>query len=237
MIDLHSHILPGIDDGAPDLDGSVDMGRAAVDGGVEAIVATPHVNAKYQNDPFTFAEQVAAVQEALDAAGVPLRVHTGAEVNHAMFHDLSEDALRACGLGGGQWLLVEPPMSGPAPFIERMVDELQLKGFQVVLAHPERIGAFIRDIELVQRLVDQGCLCSVTAGSVAGQFGAPVKSFSGALFARGLVHNLASDAHDAHWRSPALGRTVEKAVRGMPELEDWLGYLCEQVPSAILAGE
>src|SRR3954447_9028870 len=237
MIDLHSHILPGIDDGAPDLDGSVDMGRAAVDGGVEAIVATPHVNAKYQNDPFTFAEQVAAVQEALDAAGVPLRVHTGAEVNQAMFGDLSEDALRACGLGGGNWLLLEPPMSGPAPFIDRMVYELQLKGFQILLAHPERIGSFMQDITIVQKLVDHGCLCSVTAGSVAGQFGGTVKRFSGELFARGLVHNLASDAHDAEWRSPALRPTLDKAVRELPELEDWLGYLCSDVPGAILAGE
>src|SRR6476619_6144193 len=85
MIDLHSHILPGIDDGAPDLDASVAMGRAAVEGGVEAIVATPHVSGRYQNDPFTFAQRVAEVQQALDAAGVPLRVHTGAEVNHSMF--------------------------------------------------------------------------------------------------------------------------------------------------------
>src|SRR5436190_6131254 len=125
VIDLHSHLLPGIDDGAPDLSASVAMGRAAVAGGVDAIVATPHVSGRYQNDPLTFADRVAAVQAALDEAGVPLRVHHGAEVSHSMFHDLSEQALRACALGGGNWLLLEPPYTGPAPFIDRMVYDLQ----------------------------------------------------------------------------------------------------------------
>ena len=237
MIDLHSHLLPGIDDGAPDLDASIAMARVAVDGGVEEIVATPHLSGTYQNDPFGLVERVAAVQGALDDAGVPLRVHTGAEVSHAMLHDLSEEMLRACALGGGKWILFEPPLSGPVPFIDRMVHELQLKGFSVLLAHPERISAFHRDIELVQKLVDQGCLTSVTAGSLTGQFGGTVKRFTGELLARGLVHNIASDAHDAEYRSPALGPMLDKAVEDMPELGGWLGYLTVDVPKAILAGE
>lgn len=237
MIDLHSHILPGIDDGAPDLAASVAMGRAAVDGGVEEIVATPHVSGNYQNDPAGFPERVAAVQNALDEAGVPLRVHPGAEVNHVMFHDLSDDALRACSLGGGGWILFEASMAAPMPFVDRMVYDLQLRGFKVLLAHPERIAAFQRDVEILQKLVDAGCLCSVTAGSVAGQFGGPVKKFTAELFGRGLVHNLASDAHDAEYRSPALRPTLEGAVREIPELEEWLPWLTEDVPRAILAGE
>src|SRR3954453_10144077 len=118
MIDLHSHILPGIDDGAPDLDASVAMGRAAVAGGVEAIVATPHVSGNYQNDPLTFGERVAAVQTALDDAGVPLRVLSGGEIAHGMFQDLSDDQLRAAALGGtDKWILFEAPFGGPVPFI------------------------------------------------------------------------------------------------------------------------
>src|SRR4051812_7159145 len=105
MIDLHSHLLPGIDDGAPDIEASVAMGRAAAAGGVEEIVATPHVSTTYRNDPLTFVERVADLQAALDAADVPLRVHTGAEISHVVVQDLSEEALRACGLGGTDWLL------------------------------------------------------------------------------------------------------------------------------------
>src|SRR3954470_1033928 len=90
LIDLHSHLLPGIDDGAPDLAASVAMARVAVDGGVEEIVATPHVSGTYPNDPLGFGYRVTAVQAALDHEGIALRVHSGAEVSHAMFHDVSE---------------------------------------------------------------------------------------------------------------------------------------------------
>jgi protein-tyrosine phosphatase len=237
VIDLHSHLLPGIDDGAPDLEASVAMGRVAVEGGVEAIVATPHVSGTYPNDPATFDDRIAQVQAALDDAGVPLRVHRGAEVSHAMLHELSEEVLARCALGDGKFILFEPPLNGPVPFIDRMVLDLQLKGFKVLIAHPERIAAFQRRIELVEKLVDQGCLTSVTAGSAAGQFGGTVKHFTQELFARGLVHNLASDAHDSEYRTPALRPTLDKAVADMPELEGWLDYLTVEVPQAILAGQ
>ena len=237
VIDLHSHLLPGIDDGAPDLEASVAMGRTAVEGGVEAIVATPHVSASYPNDPTTFAERVAEVQKALDDASIALRVHKGAEISHVMLHDLTDDDLRACTLGDGNFILLEPPLGGPAPFIDRMVDDLQTKGFKVLLAHPERISAFHSKIEVVEQLVDSGCLTSVTASSVAGQFGGTVKRFTQELFGRGLVHNLASDAHDAEYRSPALRPILEAAMEELPELEGWLDYLTVDVPRAILAGE
>ena len=237
MIDLHSHLLPGIDDGAPDLAASVAMARAAVAGGVEAMVATPHVSATYRNDPLTFGERVAAVQAALDDAGVALRVHSGAELSHALLFELRDEALRACVLGSGNYVLLEPPLAGPAPFVDRMAHDLQAKGFKVVIAHPERIGAFQRNIGVVQTLVDMGCLTSVTAGSLVGHFGGTVKRFTDDLFARGLVHNVASDAHDAERRSPALRPLLDEAVAAMPELERWLGYLTREVPRAILAGE
>lgn len=236
MIDLHSHLLPGIDDGARDLNETVAMGRAAVAGGVQAIVATPHVSPTYRNDPHTLAQRVAQVQAALDAERVELRVHTGAEIAHSLLTELSADALRACGLGGGDYLLLEPPLSGPAPFIERMAQDLQQRGFKIVIAHPERIAAFQRNIGIVEKLVRQGCLTSVTAGSLTGQFGGTVKRFTQDLFAQGLVHNLASDAHDSRHRSPALRPMLDRAVAELPELEQWLGYLTLEVPRAILAG-
>jgi protein-tyrosine phosphatase len=237
MIDLHSHLLPGIDDGARDLPSALAMGRAAVEGGVEAIVATPHVSVTYRNDPLTFRERVAEVQAALDDAGIALQVHAGAELSHVVAHDLSAEALRACSLGGGDWLLFEPPLTGPAPFLDRMVEELQEAGYRILLAHPERIAAFQRDIGLLETLVANGCFCSVTAGSTVGQFGRSVKGFTAELFARGLVHNLASDAHDATMRSPALRPILEGAFAEMPELEQHIDWLTLEVPRAIVAGE
>ena len=213
------------------------MARAADAGGVEQIVATPHVSASYRNDPASVPRLVAEVQAAIDAAGIALRVHAGAEVSHAMVQELPGESLRAATLGDGDYLLLEPPLSGPAPFLERMVEELQLEGFKILLAHPERIAAFHRDVRLLARLVEQGCLTSLTAGSVAGQFGGQVERFSHDLFARGLVHNLASDAHDAHHRSPALAPTLAQACEQVPGLDPWLAYLTVDVPAAILAGE
>jgi protein-tyrosine phosphatase len=237
VIDLHCHLLPGIDDGPPSMAVSIAMARAAVDGGVEAIVATPHVSRRYPNDAAALVQRCADLQRALDDAGVALRVHTGAEISHAVVEDLGDDALRASALGGGSYLLLEPPYTGPAPFINSMVGRLQAKGFGVVLAHPERIGAFQRNIEVLESLVDGGVLCSVTAGSVSGGFGGTVRRFTQELFARGLVHNLASDAHDAEHRSPALRPVLDQAVAELPELEHALGWLTLEVPRAILAGE
>ena len=188
------------------------MGRAAVAGGVKTIVATPHVNARYQNDPTLFGGLVSQVQAALDEAGVPLRVRVGAELSHAMIPELSEEALTASTLGGGGFILFEPPLTGPVPFIDRMVGDLQERGYKILIAHPERIAAFERKPKVVEQLVEQGCVTSVTAGSVGGQFGGTVKRFTHELFARGLVHNLASDAHDADVRSPALRPALEAAV-------------------------
>jgi protein-tyrosine phosphatase len=154
-----------------------------------------------------------------------------------MVQELGEDRLRHCTLGEGNYLLLEPPYTGPAPFIDRMTADLQEKGFRVLLAHPERIAAFQRDVGLLEMLVEHGCLTSITAGSVGGQFGGAVKRFTAELFARGLVHNLASDAHDAKHRSPALVPALQQACAELPGLEDWLGYLTVEVPAAILAGD
>jgi protein-tyrosine phosphatase len=154
-----------------------------------------------------------------------------------MLSELSDEALRAGTLGDGDYVLLEPPLSGPAPFIDRMADELRRKGFKVLLAHPERIAAFNRNIDVVTKLVEKGCVTSITAGSLAGRFGGSVKRFTQELLARGLVHNLASDAHDAQHRSPALRPELDAVVAEIPELEGWLDYLTVETPRAILAGE
>jgi protein-tyrosine phosphatase len=237
VIDLHCHLLPGVDDGARDLDESVAMARAAVTGGVEAIVATPHVSRHFPTAPAELAERCAEVQTALDAAAVPLAVHVGAEIAAQVLTELGDDDLRACTLGGGRYLLLEPPYSGPAPFLERMVSDLAGRGFGVVLAHPERIQAFHQDVELLERLVTGGALCSVTTASVSGGWGRAVKRFSEELFRRRLVHNLASDAHDAERRTPALRPLAEAAVAQLPGLEHAIDWLTDSVPRAILAGE
>lgn len=233
MIDLHCHLLPGVDDGPPDVETSLAMARTAVKDGVSTIVATPHVSSRYQTDPRTIADRVAALQSELDDAGIPLTVKTGAEINLAMFGDLDDEALQACALAGGKYLLVEAPFGGPVPFIDRLLFDLQVRGFRIVLAHPERISAFQKDVDLLERMVDRGALCSITGSSLVGRFGKSVRSFSLELLQRGLVHNISSDAHDPYERAPGLGRAFD----AMPELEPWRGWLTVEAPEAILRGE
>jgi protein-tyrosine phosphatase len=237
VIDLHCHLLPGIDDGAPDLAASVAMARAAVDGGVEAIVATPHVSGAFPNDPRTFTALRDQVQAALDDGGVPLRVHTGAEIAVTRLDSLDDEALGRCAIGDGRYLLLEPPLNAPAPFLEQLTIAIARRGFRILLAHPERIAWFQRDVERLQALVENGAVCSVTAGSITGQFGGPVKKFTLELFRRGLVHNIASDAHDARRRSPALRPALEAAAATLPGLDEWLDWMTVDVPSAIVRGE
>jgi protein-tyrosine phosphatase len=237
VIDLHCHLLPGIDDGARDIETSVAMARAAVDGGVEAIVATPHVSGTYQNDPNSFPAMRDQVQAAIDEAGVPLRVHTGAEIAMTWFESLDDDALKSCALGGGRYVLLEPPLNGPAPFLDRMVVDLGSRGYNALIAHPERIAWFQKNVGRLEALVDKGAICSITAGSIRGQFGGHVKKFTLELFKRGLVHNIASDAHDAQRRSPALGPVLERATEDVDGLDEWLEWMTVDVPRAIVGGE
>jgi protein-tyrosine phosphatase len=237
VIDLHCHLLPGIDDGSPDMETSIAMARAAAGAGVTAIVATPHVSGTYPNDPAEFARRCALVQESLDAAGVRLDVHPGAEVSLTGFRDLDEDGLRGCALAGGRYILLEAPLTGPVPFIDRVIFDIATRGYRIMLAHPERIAAFHNDIGLLEALVAQGAITSVTATSLTGQFGGQVKRFSRLMLERGLVHNLASDAHDPEHRSPALRPVLDQVVREMPDLAAWIDWLTVDVPRAVIGGE
>jgi protein-tyrosine phosphatase len=144
--------------------------------------------------------------------------------------DIDDEQLSRLGLGGGRWLLVEPPFTPSAPGIEDLLFELLGRGYRVVLAHPERCPAFRREPQVLETLVSQGFLTSITAGSLVGRFGADVRRFAFELLAAELVHNVASDAHDSARRGPLLAPDLEDA--GLAALSEWL---CVAVPSAILA--
>jgi len=228
VIDLHCHLLPGLDDGPADLAASLALARAAAAAGTTTIVATPHVSWEYRNDAAAIAAAADAVRPALVAEGVGVEVRLGAEVAVTYGAELAADELARLRLGGGEWLLVEPPFTPSAGGLELLVHRLQLAGHRVLLAHPERSPALRREPELLRRLVDAGCLCSVTAGSLAGRFGGSVRRFADELLAAGMVHNVASDAHDATGRSPELAALVGDGARA--------GWMVRDVPAAILDG-
>lgn len=154
----------------------------------------------------------------LQESGIPLTVASGAEVALSKVADLDDRALAKLCLGHGRYLLVESPCQDPRADVEGSVLELIQRGFRPTLAHPERCPAFQRDPERLNRMVERGVLCSVTGGSMSGRFGETVRRFTTRLFRLGLVHDVASDAHDHVHRPPDLHCGLRALERTLPGL-------------------
>jgi protein-tyrosine phosphatase len=231
VIDLHSHLLPNVDDGARTLAESVDLARAAQADGVTAIAATPHVRADYRTSPATIERGVIALRETFAEAGVGVDVLTGAEVDVDMLWEIDPFDLRRLTLAGGSYLLLETPYRGWPPGIMRAIAQLRGSGLTPLLAHPERNGEAQDKPSRVQEAVDAGALVQITSGSVTGRLGASARRGAEALLERGLVHVLASDSHGPHIRMGGLADAA--AALGDPALAR---YLTVDVPSAIVGG-
>ncbi|MGA7704809.1 MAG: CpsB/CapC family capsule biosynthesis tyrosine phosphatase [Solirubrobacteraceae bacterium] len=232
MIDLHCHVLPGIDDGPPKIASSIALARAAAGMGVRTIVATPHVSGRYPNEACTIARLTENVAVALKRENVDMEIRMGAEIAVEHIPEIATEQLTRLGLGGGKWLLIEPPFGPLTPSLGDAVTALQRAGHRVVLAHPERCPTFHRDPAMLETLVRGGALTSVTAGALVGRFGKDVRHFALDMATAKLIHNVASDAHDAQRRRPGLREEIEHA--GLGTLTEWL---TQEVPAAILDGE
>ena len=209
MIDLHCHILPGVDDGASGFAEAVAMCRLAADDGCEAMVATPH----QRRGEWWNADrgQLAALADQLQhEVGPGFRVHLGGEI-HVDSELLDEiEKLPAAGgvlpLAGSRYLLIEFDSMGTEDEAVHLVHELTVAGWRPIVAHPEFIPWLAPDLELVARLVALGAFTQVTAMSVTGDFGRRPQSDTWDLLDAGLVHFLASDAHNTRRRPPGLRR-------------------------------
>lgn len=228
MIDLHSHVLPGIDDGAHTIDESVALARAAHAEGTHTIVATPHVSARYHNDAATIAELVTELNGRL--AGEEVQIVRGAEISATRVPEIAAEELARLGLGGSRCLLVEPPLTSSTAGLDLLVADLHAHDHRVLLAHPERCAGFHRDPRRLQSLLDAGALTSLTAGSFAGRFGAQVRRFAWSMLEAGIVDNVASDFHDLRGRPPGIAGALDSTRLG--ELVEWL---TQAVPEALLA--
>lgn len=236
MIDLHSHILPGLDDGAPDIDVSLAMARAAVAQGVNTMVATPHVNFDYPTPAEEMARAVGHLNVALARAEIALAVLPGAEVAVTKIDSLAPEELGAFGLGGGATLLVECPYTTSVPFFEGQVGELQRDRYRVLLAHPERSPLFRDDFDRLDRLVAGGAMTVVNAGSLAGFMGERSHEAALEMVAAGLVHAIASDTHDVERRPPGLRDAFAIADEDLPGLAGQIDWYARDAPSAIISG-
>jgi len=236
MIDLHCHILPGIDDGAPDMDASLAMARTAVDNGIESIVATPHVSLDYPTEPEAISQGVGELNLALVRSGIPLAVLPGAELAPSSLGDMDDAALLPLCLAGGRTVLVESPYVPGVHWLEELLFDLQARGFRPVLAHPERSPLFQQDPSRLGRVVQRGVYCSITAASLAGTFGSQVRRFTVRLMRDGLVHDVASDAHDHRRRPPSLISGFAAAERELPGISEHADWYTRVAPATLLAG-
>lgn len=205
MWDLHCHMLPGIDDGAVDLDMALAMARVAVDDGIQCVACTPHIYpGMYENTASGIRTAISALQKELDRQSLRLRLLIGADVH------LEPDLIagirnrRIPTLAGSRYLLLEPPHHVAPPRFEESVFELIVGGYVPVITHPERL-TWLRDhYQMFARIAKGGALMQITAGSVTGRFGRWPKYWSERMFDDGLVHILATDAHHPVNRPPLL---------------------------------
>ncbi len=222
MIDLHSHILPGIDDGAPDLQTALAMARAYVDQGVACVACTPHIlPGVFQNSGPQIKKAVSALQAHLDEEGIALKLVTGAD-NHIVPHfvqGLTSGQLLS--LAGSAYVLAEPPHHVAPPRLEELFFGILLGGYVPVLTHPERLSWIERDYAMMVRLAARGVWMQVTSGSLLGRFGARPRYWAERMLEEGLVHILATDAHNMKSRPPDLdkGRRAAERLVGTPEAE------------------
>jgi protein-tyrosine phosphatase len=228
VIDLHCHILAGLDDGPADLAASISMARAHADAGVRRVIATPHVTRSTPNDAPGIARAVAQLESALTEEAIPLHVARGAEIGLARAIELDDRDLDALALAGGPWKLVEAPLRARETTAADFRG-LQRRGHHILIAHPERSPAFQRDRAALAGLVAAGALVQVTAGALVGRFGEPVQHVARDFVHRGLVHVVASDAHDTTRRAPGLRAEIHAA--GFADRAEWL--TCD-VPAALV---
>jgi protein-tyrosine phosphatase len=236
VIDLHTHLLPGLDDGPATLDEALAMARAAVDAGVAEVVATPHVSSRYPNDARAIGEALAEMRAAIERAGLPLRVHGGAEIALDRALALAPEELDALRLGAGPYLLLESPLGAAASDVELVMRALHARGHRILLAHPERSPRFQRDLRELGRLVAQGALTSVTASAFHGRFGRTAQRFAMQLLHAGLVHSIASDMHDLVGRPPGIEPPLRVAGDAEERRAARFAWLTASVPTAILGG-
>jgi protein-tyrosine phosphatase len=231
MIDLHCHVLPEVDDGPDTVQAALDLARAAAAAGTRTMVATPHVSSRYPNRAATIGPAVEALNERLRAAQIDLTVRPGGEIAITHLDELAEDELARLRLAGGEYLLIECPFTPAIDALPPLVGALQSAGHRIVLAHPERCAGFHRRPQMLAELVANDVLTSVTAASLTGRFGREVARFALDLARQGLVHNVASDAHDLAGRRPEISEHLEQAGLGR-----FTELLTSSYPEAVING-
>ncbi|MFU8833017.1 MAG: tyrosine-protein phosphatase [Wenzhouxiangella sp.] len=237
LIDIHCHMLPGIDDGAKDMAQALSMARLAVTDGIRTVVVTPHhLNGVYVNRASTIQSVLNSFREALLGEGIGLKILPGSELHLVPELPAELAAGHAMTLANqGRFVLVELPVHTVPMGSEQILDQIISQGLTPIIAHPERNRQLCQNEDLLADWVSMGCLAQATAQSCTGQFGPAAQSAVRTMIAGGLVHFLASDAHRDRRRVPQLTIAREAVARWTsPAVAE---LLTETFPEAVINGK
>lgn len=233
MVDLHLHLLPGIDDGPQDLESSVRMARALLIDGIEQVAVSPHVSERFPNTAAGIAQSAATLSECLASSGIELPITTGAEIALDRMAALGDDELIALSIAGrGRHLLLEVPYAAWPMDIEVQVARVESLGMTAVLAHPERCAAVQADPTPLKRLAERGVLAHATAGSIVGTSGRSAQRTAFELIDDGTISFVSSDSHGAGKRPPRMTKAFTALGEG-----ELAGWLTTGIPAALLTAE
>ena len=216
MVDIHTHILPALDDGADSMQEAVTMARMAYDDGIRHIVATPH----HHWVPIPFKEMksmVDALQASIDEAGIDIKIHTGHEVHLYRQTLLDLQRKHVCSLAGGSYLLVEPDFYNYDDATDKILEELFERGFDLVMAHPERILPLIGNFHKIEWFIERGGLIQLTAKSLYPNAKPDILEASIELLQNDMAHIIASDMHGKSYRPAGLKRARDIAATWVGE--------------------
>lgn len=212
MIDIHSHILPGLDDGAPDLKTALKMAKMAEKDGITGMIATPHsYDGNYNCSREEILEACEQFNQALVKEGATIKVYPGAEIRLTpeLLDMYERDELLTLG-NLGETILLELPERFIPEATARFIKNLCESGLQIILAHPERNTTIQNNKQILDELVYAGATVQITTGSLTGKFGRPTKLFTEKLLQKGEVHHLATDSHNLRGRAPVMTKALKR---------------------------
>lgn len=218
MIDLHSHILPEIDDGAKSIDISVEMAKIAVDDGIKILACTPHIRPPtYDNNNETIKSSISILRNRLKKENIDLKLVIGADIhiNPNILQRLQNKS--APTLYGTKYFLFEPPHHVLPPNIDRFYEQVMQAGYIPILTHPERLTWIENHYDVMVKMDEMGVAVQLTAGSITGRFGDRAKYWSDRFLAEGRVDIIASDAHDPKHRPPKMSQARDYIAKHCDE--------------------
>lgn len=222
MIDIHCHMLPGVDDGPTSMDESLALAKKAVESGITHSILTPHIHpGRWDNEALSIREAVEMFKKALADHSIPLKVGMSGEVRVSIeaLQMVASHQVPFLGKWGENYVvLLEMPHSHIPMGVLQMIQWLMQRNIRPLIAHPERNKDILRRVDKIQPLIDAGCLFQVTSGSIAGRFGSTARDRACQLLEMGVVTVLATDAHNLKRRPPRLneGRDAAALIVGEP---------------------